>query len=296
MDQSLFVNEKEPVVVSDRVLYTASSFAKNSLMYLQEIGSLSARKEHTSKRKSLDSYLFFIVESGSGILKYDGVEYQLCAGDIVFIDCRRAYSHTTKNDDLWSLRWIHFDGPGMFPIYEKYIARGGKPVIHGVDESVINRLTGIHSDIAQTLVSEDYVKDMKINEGICSVLTLLMELSWNPTDENVSHQKKDILSVRTYINEHFTDKITLEFLADNFFINKYYLTRVFKEQYGVSINTYIQQLKITKAKQLLRFSDLPIEQIAADCGIEDSNYFSRMFKKVEGVSPIIYRHTWREKS
>ena len=59
-------------VESERILYTPSSFARKSLLHLQEIGSLKALKKHVSRRESLDSYLFFIVESGSGTLKFSG--------------------------------------------------------------------------------------------------------------------------------------------------------------------------------------------------------------------------------
>lgn len=64
--------------------------------------------------------------------------------------------------------------------------------------------------------------------------------------------------------------------------------------YGISINSYIQQLRITQAKHLLRFSDLPVQAVAQKCGIDDANYFSRMFKKVEGVSPGGFRRMWKK--
>lgn len=62
--------------------------------------------------------------------------------------------------------------------------------------------------------------------------------------------------------------------------------------YGSTINAYIHNKKITHAKYLLRFSDKNISEISEECGIGDSNYFSRMFKSVEGVSPAKYRLEW----
>ena len=81
--ESLFTNSKSKIVDSDRVLYTASTFARNSLFHLQEIGRLEALKPHTSSRSNLQSYLFFIVEKGSGLLKYNGREYELSKGSCV---------------------------------------------------------------------------------------------------------------------------------------------------------------------------------------------------------------------
>ena len=77
------------------------------------------------------------------------------------------------------------------------------------------------------------------------LLTLLMEDSWAET-ETKKHPtgKRNLQEVKDYIEIHFTEKITLDELAEHFFINKYYLTRVFKEQFGMSISQYIMQLRI----------------------------------------------------
>ena len=87
---------------SYRVLSTPSSFAKDTLFYIQEIGKLKSLKSHTSKREALDSFLFIIVLSGSGTFAYKGKRYALKSGDHLFIDCKKPYSHeSTDNDCLW---------------------------------------------------------------------------------------------------------------------------------------------------------------------------------------------------
>ena len=101
-----------------------------------------------------------------------------------------------------------------------------------------------------------------------------------------------LLYNKTYLEDHYQEKITLEHLSDQFFINKFYLTRIFKEEFGISINSYLTQIRITHAKQQLRFTNKTIEQIGFSCGIEDANYFSRIFKKIEGTSPGEYRKRW----
>lgn len=70
-------------VSSQRILYTPSEFARTSLLYLQETGSLHALAAHTSHREHLASYLFFSVTSGSGELNYNGKTYALHSGDCV---------------------------------------------------------------------------------------------------------------------------------------------------------------------------------------------------------------------
>lgn len=126
MDTPLFDGE---LVHARRMIYTPSAFAKSNLVHLQEVGQLQARSPHASTRQGLASYLFFVVESGSGTLEYEGETRVLSAGDCVFLDCRRPYRHYT-GDDLWQLRWAHFYGPNMAAIYKKYRERGGQPSFH----------------------------------------------------------------------------------------------------------------------------------------------------------------------
>jgi len=286
MQSTLFTGS---LVTSRRILYTPSEFARTSLLHLQEIGSLKATKPHTSSRRNLSSFLFFVIESGSGTLTYENHNYSLKAGDCVFIDCQKAYSHCSGKD-LWTLKWVHFYGPNMHAIYKKYKERGGLCTFPAKDPAIYSTLLTEIYDIAE---STTYIRDMKIYEKLTSLLVLIMESSWHPASAQTNtRSKRDLQEIKEYIDRHYADTIHLDDLAEKFFINKYHLTRAFKEQFGSTINHYQIQLRITHAKQLLRFSDHPIEQIASECGIEDPNYFSRLFKKVEGLTPNEYRIKW----
>jgi len=286
MDASLFHGN---LVTSSRILYTPSSFAKTSLIHLQEIGSLQAQKPHTNKRENLSSYLFFVVLFGSGTLEYNGSTHALQAGDCVFLDCKKPYSHRTS-EDLWQLQWVHFYGPTMSNIYEKYTERGGRACFHPDDIAPFSAL--LH-ELYEIALSEDYVRDMMIYEKLTSLLTLIMKESWHP--ENIrrsSPKKQNLQNVKDYLDTNYKERINLDNLAEMFFINKYYLSRIFKEQFGVPINNYLLQIRITHAKQFLRFTDDSIETIGVECGMGDPNYFSRMFKKVEGISPREFGKQW----
>lgn len=280
---------RDQQVDSKRILYTPSVFARNNLFYLQEAGELHARAPHKNQRVNLDSYLFFIVVQGEGHLEYGKTRSPLHQGDCVFIDCREAYAHTTS-DCLWTLKWTHFDGPTLSGVYQKYVERGGKPCFHPSDAGrYIQLLTEIH----QTAALSDYVRDMRLHEKISRLLTFLMEESRSavPPDRS-SHGEPVVHAIRSYLDENFAKKIALDELAEMFFFNKYYLTRIFKQQFGTSIMNYVLYRRIAQAKQLLRFTPNSIEAVAEACGLQDSNYFARAFRKVEGMSPREYRKRW----
>ena len=147
-------------VQSNRIIYTASPFAKANLLYLQEAGELRALKPHVNSRTGLRSFLFFLVTAGSGKLVYEERSYPLLPGDCAFIDCRKSYAQSSSEDDLWSLKWIHFYGSTMGRIYEKYVKRGGGPVITGADAAFFSDLL---TELLALAGSEADIRDMRIN-------------------------------------------------------------------------------------------------------------------------------------
>lgn len=276
-------------VQSSRIIYTPSDFARTSLLHLQEIGSLKAIRPHTSSRENLVSYLCFVVVEGSGEFYYNRKKYELSAGDIVFIDCHKPYFHRTEKE-LWTLQWCHFYGPELPAVYHKYQERGGQPVFHPESAAEI---TEVMTELYAIADSGDYVRDMRINQELSRLLTLLMSYSWHPENKVISKKRMELSRVREYLDEHFREKIVLEELARNFYVDKYYLTKIFKEAYGVTITAYILSMRITRAKSLLRFTDMTIEEVGAAAGMSDANYFARSFKKTEGMTPREYRRLWK---
>lgn len=294
MEPSLFDGT---LVKSNRIIYTPSDFAKANLLHLQEVGELQAQKPHTSRRRDLSSYLFFIVLSGEGALEYGGEAFHLKAGDCVFVDCHKAYAHSCAKT-LWRLKWVHFFGPNMGGIYGKYVARGGRAALTPADAGEYERLVDSIYAIAS---SDSNIRDMQIFEKLAALLTLLMGQCYSQPEQDGERRettqkntikRQNLQAVKEYLDRNFHTRIRLDLLAEKFYINKFYLTRIFKEQFGESITGYLLHVRITQAKQKLRFTDKPVEEIAHECGMSDANYFSRMFKKVEGVTPGEYRRMW----
>ncbi len=276
------------IVDSNRILYTASPFARSSLLHLQEVGELTALQPHTSSRSDLPSYLFFTVVSGEGTLNYQGKNYALESGSCVFIDCMQPYSHTTTNP-LWTIRWIHFNGPAMNSIYQKYCDRGGRAVF---TPGSLDTAYGIHQSLMTTASSGDYMRDMLINQQLSSLLVEIMKESWHPEEKRHASKRASVLEVKEWIDGHYAESITLDQLAEKFFINKYYLSKSFKAQFGATISSYLTTIRITHAKQMLRFTDKTLDEIGEAVGITPARYLSEVFSSVEGVSPSTYRKQW----
>ena len=156
----------------------------------------------------------------------------------------------------------------------------------------IKPFTDLLTELYDLAAASDYIRDMRINEKLGILLTLLMEQSWHPESVTVSRKRLELAAVKEYLDEHYAERITLDDLAERFYINKFYLSKIFRETYGTTINNYLISKRITRAKQLLRFTDMTVDEVGAAVGMGDANYFSRMFRKVEGISPREYRKQW----
>lgn len=102
-------------------------------------------------------------------------------------------------------------------------------------------------------------------------------------------KSKPIWIVTSYLQEHFTKKVTLEQLATLVDRNPQYLSSIFKKECGVTVTEYISTLRINQAKRLLRGSNLPINEISRQVGYENPAYFSKCFFRQVGRSPQQYR-------
>lgn len=94
-----------------------------------------------------------------------------------------------------------------------------------------------------------------------------------------------------YIYDNCTRKITLDEAADMMHLNKHYFCHVFKSLTGKTLKEYVNGVRIDKAAGLLRSTGLSVTEVAFLCGFNDSNYFSRKFRQVKGMSPLEFRKT-----
>ena len=92
-----------------------------------------------------------------------------------------------------------------------------------------------------------------------------------------------------YIDFHYMEPLSLETLAVRFSVNKNYLSTRFHKERGMTVTDYINRIRVNRACDLLRKTSLSVQQVAEQCGFSDGNYFTRIFRKLEDVTPNEYR-------
>ncbi len=116
--------------------------------------------------------------------------------------------------------------------------------------------------------------------------------------ENIWHQNPHLVSnlqllnrIKEYIKVNYYIKITLDELSSRFNISKSYLVRLFTHTFRMSPIQYHQLVRIEKAREMIQFTDEPLTSIADKIGYTSIHSFSRIFKKIDGVSPSYYRRS-----
>lgn len=135
--------------------------------------------------------------------------------------------------------------------------------------------------------AEDYLLKPASAEEIVSALARVTNSSEAKREET---GPADIaVRLKDYIKDHLSEKLTVEELAEIVHLHPQYVSRLFKQQTNYSLSEYIISERLEKSKKLLLQTEYTITEIAGHCGFSDSNYFTRVFKKHEGVPPSEFR-------
>lgn len=278
----------EELVQTTRFINTPSDFAKRALFYVQETGYLKSLKSHLSKRSNLQSYLFLIVLSGNGTFTYKGQPYTLMPNNCILIDCMAYYTHQSNELSPWELLWVHFNGRVASDYYQYFT---------NVNDNIfLSETPEVYIDLLRQLIDTTRDKgpswEITASKLITDLLTnCVLEKNINShSDVELINRKLDC--IKNYLDEHYTEKIKLDDIANNFYISKFHLSREYKRMFGTTIIDYLTMKRITHAKELLRFTNDSIENIAASSGYPDSSYFNKVFQKMEYITASEYRKKW----
>lgn len=264
--------------------YFPSSNTRRTFLYLQLLCSATFGKEHYTCREDLASYLMALTFYGKGSLNYEGKNYLLSEGDVFLIDCRKKHEYQAV-DGQWGYRIIHFDGAAM-PGYYRQVLHSGNVRFHFEDGS---RFMDLFRELlrasAERSRNEEIIENRILTDMIMEILCELPQFQDTALPPEIMNQCN-------YLQEHCCEKLSLDQLSAQFGLSKYYMCREFKKHTGETIFSYITDCRIAVAQRLLRYTDMPVCDIAEHVGFEDHNGFYRAFRGKEDISPTEYRRLW----
>lgn len=267
-------------------LYPQTDNVRNLPFYLYSIG-LQDWQPQISRPKGFSHDQFFFFTSGSGTMTMDGKVYQLKEKNAFFIPAHVPHEYAPAKR-IWDVRWMIPGGYALGDLYQIL----GLPSKGGV----FTLQDAAPLDVIQNRMRLELIHDKKNGNLYASSLVneYLMEFARQVQLTPSAQSEQDIYSrhmerLEDYIEYHFMNEITLQDLCDVVYLTPQHLCRVFKKCKNMRPMEYLRNRRIEAAKELLRTTGFSISEIAYLCGFVESNYFCRIFKAQENITPGQYR-------
>ncbi len=236
-------------------------------------------------RGRLDFQLLYIA-SGKAHFHFDGKEQIVTAGHMVLYRPKEPQKYEYYGEDQTEVYWVHFTGGNVTNILRSYGLTDDKRVFYcgsGLDyqnlfRTMINELQMCKENYAEML--EMYLRQIFI---------MLQRYFINASKTDNARVVEEIDKATLYFNEHYSEDISIDEYAQNNHVSVSWFIRNFKHCTGSTPMQYILSKRIYNAEILLQDSTYNITEISEIVGYENPLYFSRIFKKVKGLSPSEYR-------
>jgi YesN/AraC family two-component response regulator len=262
----------------------------------------------------------YVIKDGDMFIKENGTEYHLKTGDIFVLE--PYLQHVGYKSAVCDYYYIHFKHPQFHPSTNEndkdlldLMEKRRKCLMSNnlIEDNSLDPMSYLpkymnssNSSMFHELKSitelykkrEEFYKVHTSTKMHCFFLGLSHEMLLNhlsdistSTSKKAEHVAEQILD---YINHHYMEKLSSDSLEEIFEVNFDYINRVFSKITDMTIFKYINQLRITNAKQLIETSNLDFGEIAYLVGIEDRYYFSRQFRKITNMTPTQYYNLTHE--
>lgn len=250
---------------------------------MESVGTSYPDRNYLMERSSSDVTVFEYVVKGSGFVTTYHNELTPQAGDSYLLRANEAHKYHANPDDPWEKIWINIRGALVFPILEAY-GLTHSMVFPQLDISpYIKRIHSIAfspSLDTDTIMNQSFVVFLEMCQFISSRL---------PSDSGHKHTPLNMVQLKQHIDDNLSQHLDLAECSKITYLSISQTIRNFRAAYGVTPYEYLNQRRISTAKLLLTNSTLSIEEIAAQTGFPDRNYFSKYFKRKVGKSPSQFR-------
>lgn len=253
--------------------------------HASEAGEFFAHERFMTERDGKDSYLLFYTVSGAGEVMQGGSILRLNRGEALLMDCRAPQRYRTHPDvGHWHHLWAHVDGAAV----QSMAGAMGLPQLFKVSLHEA-RVTQAFGRLMATIEKEDAASVARAGLCVHELLTMVAEAEAQPSNAMEAASREVVQMAEDFMAEHYAEQISVDDIAGYAAISKTYLIRLFKRHMQSTPYNYLLRYRITRAKELLAETDLPVSRIATDVGFASESNFSYRFSQVVGESPTAYR-------
>ena len=248
-----------------------------------------ARRHSIERSRGLDECILIFCTKGKGWTEIDGRRFAVAAGDVIFIPANKPHAYGADDDDPWSIHWAHFAGTAaasyasLLPTHEYVLS------IPSADAKEIARLFRESYRLASTGLTERTV--LLVSHTLRYVLGRLFFQTGRSLGGGSRAIAHDLTKSIEFMRANVARSLTLQELSRHTGLSPTRYSALFREQTGSSPVDHHIRLRMQAACHYLDTTALSVKEVAAKLGYDDPYYFSRIFQKILGCSPLAYRRS-----
>ena len=281
------MEKREPGVVWREKMYFRSTdlYSKANLLYILWGSRYVVDKPYEVKRNYMDAYMLQYITEGELHFEVRERHFIAKANELVLLNCREVNHYWAKSKA--KVKWFHFNGNIAKPLVD-YIYDNNSCGHFG--ELYAKRVEPYIDNIF-ALLRKPNTTDFQLSHNIYSILCELASpkpIKLSPSEDIIDRAVK-------FIQENYNSPISVNDVCNHVGISLFYFTRLFKKVMYISPHSYLINLRLDNAKNLLIYTYYSIEKVAALSGFQSSSHFIRAFKQSTSFTPNQFRKYFTQK-
>lgn len=259
-------------------------------LYITAIGYYPNARLHEMKRREHDDYILMYCAEGKGRVDFDSQLHQIGAGDVFILPPKQAHAYRADTEDPWTLYWCHFQGRNAQAFFNYIYLHAEQPLVCRIGD--IDFLYWF-KELMLVARETQNLENLIHGSNLLRQLLTRIERQNRKQCQSQSRLKHEVSlsipKVQEFMRAHLNKPVTLEQLAKMCRCSKFHFSRQYHELTGKSPLKHFNEMKMEHACFLLEQTSFSVSEIGQQLGYDDALYFSRVFRKVYGLAPSVYR-------